>query len=227
MKIVIATIKQINIKNALKLKEIYKEKYEIIVIDNEENFTLDWLNEINPKYIFFPHWSWIIPKYIYENFNCVVFHMTDLPYGRGGSPLQNLIVRGIEETKISAIKVDEGLDAGEIYLKENLNLNGNADEILIRASNIIFYKMIPRFLEKELKSEIQSGDVVNFKRRKNEDGQIKEYFELEKIYDYIRMLDGEGYPNAYIKFGKYILSFSRASLKSGEIIADVVIREEE
>ena len=30
--------------------------------------------------------------------------MTDLPYGRGGSPLQNLIIRGFESTKISAIE---------------------------------------------------------------------------------------------------------------------------
>ena len=44
--------------------------------------------------------------------------MTDLPFGRGGSPLQNLIVRGFEETMTSAIKVTKGIDTGDIYLKE-------------------------------------------------------------------------------------------------------------
>ena len=46
--------------------------------------------------------------------------MTDLPYGRGGSPLQNLIARGFLETKISAILVEKQLDAGPVYLKMEL-----------------------------------------------------------------------------------------------------------
>ena len=49
--------------------------------------------------------------------------MTDLPYGRGGSPLQNLIVRGHKETKISAIKVVKELDAGPVLSSLELMLN--------------------------------------------------------------------------------------------------------
>ena len=45
------------------------------------------LESYNPRYIFFPHWSWIVPKEIFEKYECVCFHMTDLPFGRGGSPL--------------------------------------------------------------------------------------------------------------------------------------------
>ncbi|MGG3804445.1 hypothetical protein [Metabacillus fastidiosus] len=59
--------------------------------------------------------------------------MTDLPFGRGGSLLQNLIVRGIYETKISAIKCVKELDAGQIYVKESLFLYGNVKEIYLRA----------------------------------------------------------------------------------------------
>ena len=70
------------------------------------------LSEINPEYVFFPHWSWRIPESIYGNYSCVIFHMTDLPYGRGGSPLQNLIVRGHKSTQVSALKCIAELDAG-------------------------------------------------------------------------------------------------------------------
>jgi len=52
---------------------------------NHEN-----IQHMNPDFIFFPHWSTHIPSAIYSNFNCIIFHMTDLPYGRGGSPLQIL-----------------------------------------------------------------------------------------------------------------------------------------
>ncbi|MBE6064834.1 formyltransferase family protein [Clostridium cochlearium] len=225
MKIIIATVKSWNIKNAEKLKE-NNSKEDIFIITNHKDLTYEKLYEINPDYIFFPHWSWIIPKNIYENFNCIVFHMTDLPYGRGGSPLQNLIVRGIEETMISAIQVEEGIDTGDIYLKEKLTLNGTADEIFIRASEIIFNKMIPRIINSKLMPIKQQGKVVEFKRRKPYESEILSNFDINQIYNYIRMLDGEGYPKAFIKFGKYKLEFSRASLKNNKIIADVEIIDE-
>lgn len=69
----------------------------------------------------------------------------------------------------------------------------------------------------------QEGEVVEFKRRKPEQSEIHADFSLGKIYDYIRMLDAEGYPKAFIKFGNYRLEFSRSSLKNDRIIADVEI----
>lgn len=227
MKIVIATIKSWNIRNAQHFKKLYHKKIEVIIITDRSKLTYENLKSINPEYIFFPHWSWLIPKKIYEAFTCIVFHMTDLPFGRGGSPLQNLIVRGIENTKISAIKVEEGMDTGDIYLKRDLNLSGSAEEIFIRASKIIIHEMIPNILENEIIPQKQQGEVIEFKRRTPEESEIDKKLELEQIYDHIRMLDGEGYPNAFIKFGPYKILFSRASLKDGKIIADAQIVEEE
>ena len=65
-----------------------------ILIDKKEELNLEKVRATNPRYIFFPHWSYIVPEEIYNNFECVIFHMTDVPFGRGGSPLQNLITRG-------------------------------------------------------------------------------------------------------------------------------------
>lgn len=226
MNILIVTIKSWNIENAKKINHKYVIKHNVYIIQNKEELTYEKVKSINPEYIFFPHWSWVIEKEIYENFNCIVFHMTDLPFGRGGSPLQNLIACGIKDTKISAIKVEAGMDTGAVYLKEELNLNGNADEIFIRASKIIFNKMIPYIVENPITPKKQNGEVIEFKRRRPEQSELKEEFSLEKIYDYIRMLDGEGYPKAFARFGKYKLEFSRASLKNGKIIADVDIIEE-
>lgn len=223
--ILVVTLKSWNVKNAIQLKEDMKDNFNVHIITNKEDFNVENVSNINPSYIFIPHWSWIISEDISENFNCVVFHMTDLPFGRGGSPLQNLIERGIENTKISAIKVESGIDSGSVYMKKDLNLNGTAEEIFIRASNIIFKNMIPEIVSQNLTPIEQTGEVVEFKRRNPEQSEIKPDFDLEKIYDYIRMLDGEGYPGAFIKFGKYKLEFSRASFKGDKIIADVEIKE--
>ena len=217
---IVATIKNWNIRNFHKIASEIKADWHLIT--NREDLTLAKIKPLNPKYIFFPHWSWIIPEKVYANFECVVFHMTDLPFGRGGSPLQNLITREIYETKISALKVTEKLDGGPIYLKRNLCLHGSAEEIYIRASAITF-EMIRHIVESEPSPAKQGGESVIFKRRTPAESKMPDVPDLNKVFDWIRMLDAEGYPNAFIETDNLRLEFSRATLKDGNIVADTKI----
>ncbi len=225
MRIIIATHKSWNIERAKKLIETEKQ-HDIRIVTSKEELTETMVNEFSPDYIFFPHWSYYIQPSIYENWKCIVFHMTDLPFGRGGSPLQNLIVRGIKKTKISAIQVVDELDAGAIYLKEDLELSGAAHEIYDRASEIIFDIMIPRIMNEDIVPKTQEGEIVTFKRRNKQDGEILSDMSLETIYDYIRMLDAEGYPPAFMKFGEYVIDFSQAGFDGENVSAKVTIRKE-
>jgi methionyl-tRNA formyltransferase len=188
----------------------------IVPIVSKKELSLDNLESINPDFIFFPHWSWIIPEDIYTKYPCVIFHMTDLPYGRGGSPLQNLIVRGHEETMLSAIKCVSEVDAGPIYKKVPLSLKGTAEEVLQRAS-VLMEDLIVDIVNNHQNPIPQVGKVVSFLRRKPEDGDIAKLDNLEKIYDYIRMLDADGYPPAFIDTIGLRFNFSQA-IWNGEIL---------
>ncbi len=215
----IATIKSWNIQNYNKLKDKYHD-CEFMMVNSKEELTVSLLEEYKPNYIFFPHWSWIIPEEIYNNYNCVVFHSTDLPFGRGGSPLQNLIVRGVYQTKVSAIKVCSGVDTGPVYLKEPIDIStGNADDIFKRISDIVFEKMIPQFLEGNLIAIEQEGEVVSFKRRKPEQSEIPDGLTQRQIYDYIRMLDGEGYPVAFKRYDAGKVYYTDAVFENGVVTA--------
>lgn len=224
MKIIIATIKSWNIERAKALRKKYECSHDIIIYTTKEELTLERVKSFDPDYIFFPHWSYIIPNEITDRFECVVFHMTDLPYGRGGSPLQNLIVRGHKETKISAIRVTQEIDAGPVYMKHPLLLAGSAQEIFARCSDIIFNEMIPRLLAKKITPVPQEGEIVLFKRRKPEESEITCDMEPRVIYDYIRMLDAEGYPRAYIAFGDYRLEFDNASFSEDDGVLSARVR---
>lgn len=188
----------------------------------QEDLEITRLEEISPKYIFFPHWSYRIPEEIFQNFECVIFHMTDLPFGRGGSPLQNLIKRQIYETQITALQCVKDLDAGPIYLKHPLSLYGSAEEIFIRASRII-ETMIFEIITQCPKPIEQEGKSVTFKRRKPSESNLLDLETLEQVFDQIRMLDAEGYPHAFIEVGKLRFEFTRASLKTANVLADVKI----
>ncbi|MEA2099793.1 MAG: methionyl-tRNA formyltransferase [Campylobacterota bacterium] len=218
--IIIATIKEWNISNYFLLKELYSEKYNFHLIINQNELTKQYVDKLNPKYIFFPHWSWIINKTIYKNYDCIVFHMTDLPYGRGGSPMQNLILRGIYDTKISALKVDGGIDSGDIYMKNDFNISkGSAEENFIKLSEIIFNSMIPRFLNEDLVAHKQEGEITSFKRRKEAESNIDSISvkSIDKLYDFIRMLDADTYPKAYLEFDDIKMKFSSVKKENNKL----------
>src|SRR5438309_7856286 len=102
-------------------------------IGSPDEFSAALVHQLSPRYIFFLHWSWKFPDELVDRYECVCFHMTDVPFGRGGSPLQNLIVRGMRETKLTALRMSREFDAGPVYMKEPLSLAGGAEEIYMRA----------------------------------------------------------------------------------------------
>jgi len=193
-----------------------------LFVGSQEELTLESMGKINPTYIFFLHWSWKVPLEIIDNYECVCFHMTDVPYGRGGSPLQNLIVRRHKHTKLTALRMVEDFDAGPVYFKKDLSLEGNAEEIYIRAS-YLSAEMIHRIILEHLKPQPQEGETTIFKRRKPHESRIPELPTLRALYDFIRMLDAKGYPRAFLEHAGFCYEFKRAAYYDGKIIADVVI----
>ena len=58
---VIATVKSWNIQNFYTMKKKFPE-YDFTLITDKKDLTYERLEEIDPRFVFFPHWSWIIPE---------------------------------------------------------------------------------------------------------------------------------------------------------------------
>ena len=116
------------------------------------------------------------------------------------------------------------IDSGDIYLKKELYLNGNAQQIYNRASDIIF-KMIIEILKKNPLPKKQEGKPTFFKRREPHMSNIKDLNNLEKAYDYIRMLDADGYPKAFIETKHFKIEFNEADFDNNELSARVKIQK--
>ena len=218
---IVATIKNWNVKVYDEIIKHYPGNWHLITDPNE--LTVDNIKSLNPKYIFFPHWSHLVPLEILDITTCICFHETDLPYGRGGSPFQNLISRGHKNTVISAIKMSEEIDAGPIYLKKTLSLEGLGEEIYIRASHITA-EMIETIITENPSPKKQVGKPTVFNRRIPSESEVPiEINSLEDLFDYIRMLDVNTYPKAFIESGGFKYEISRPALKTEEIIADIRI----
>jgi methionyl-tRNA formyltransferase len=185
---------------------------------------LSAFNHAEVRMIFFLHWNWIVPKAVTDKIECVCFHMTDLPFGRGGSPLQNLIVRGFKQTKLSAIRMTDGLDAGPIYCKSDLSLDGTALDVYMRATHQSMLMAKEILVDKLIPCE-QQGEVVTFERRKPSQSILPSAASLREIYDHIRMLDAPSYPPAFVEVGDMRLEFYKAEFEDGILSAEVKFKE--
>jgi len=187
-----------------------------------EVLTREWIDSLDPRYIFFLHWSWLVPRELVDRYECVGFHMTDLPFGRGGTPLQNLIIRGQKSTKLTAFRLTEELDAGPVYLKSPLTLEGSAQQVYERAS-LLAAGMIKRMVEENPAPIPQTGEPTVFKRRSPSESEIPEMGGPEALFDFIRMLDAEGYPRAFTVHRGYRYNFFGAEIAEGKLHARVEI----
>jgi methionyl-tRNA formyltransferase len=176
------------------------------------------------RYIFFLHWNWLVPENLWKNYECVCFHMTDVPYGRGGSPLQNLIVQGHKDTKLTALRMVKEMDAGPVYTKRELALEGTAAEIYQRAGELSF-DIIRWIIDNQPEPLDQQGEPVVFKRRKPEQSVLPGNGDVTTLYDHIRMLDAPTYPLAFIEHGEFIIEFAGAEVQGDALNASVRIRK--
>lgn len=222
MNYLVATTKSWNIRAFREHTPALTGNWQLITAP--ELLTTEYLVQLQPEYIFFPHWSWKVPEKITKHYNCVCFHMTDLPFGRGGSPLQNLINQGIRQTQLSALQMTPELDAGPVYIKCPLDLAGTAQHIFERAAPLV-YQLIQQIITGQFTAQAQQGDVVYFQRRTPAQSLLPANLPADKLYDFIRMLDAESYPPAFLEFGDWRLEFNDAQQTSdGTVQAKVCFR---
>ena len=209
MKIVIACSKK-----WFHLNEKLKKNNHVVYINSQIDLTEDALLLLSPDLIFFPHWNWVVPESIYQNFNCIGFHTAPLPYGRGGSPIQNLILAGFTQSPICAIEITSELDGGGIYAKREIKLDGSLEQIFFRMNKAV-NSLIEEIIENRPDPKSQKGSAHYFRRLNNADNEIPLNLPLNKVCDRIRMLDDPSYPKAFLKIGDYKLEFSKVVSSEG------------
>lgn len=220
---VLATQKRWNLSAFERNRSVLPGQWTLVTAPRDLDHTLA---STSPRYVFFPHWSHIVPGNVLDAVECVCFHMADVPYGRGGSPLQNLIARGHKDTVVSALRMTADLDAGPVYMKRPLSLHGSATEIFERAADVVS-AMIAEIALSEPMPKPQVGEATVFKRRTPKQSLLPTDTDLEGIYDHIRMLDADGYPHAFIDHGPWRVTFTNAKQTDTGVAAQIRIARRE
>lgn len=103
--------------------KVYAEEKGIPVFQPEtlkDEAFLPTLNELCPDIIIVAAYGKILPPYIinYPRLGCINAHGSILPKYRGAAPIQRAIMEGEKETGITVMYMNEGLDTGDMILKE-------------------------------------------------------------------------------------------------------------
>lgn len=85
---------------------------------------IELIKNINADIIIVVAYGFIIPKEILycKKYGAINLHPSDLPKYRGAAPLQHTIINQEKESAICVIKMDEGLDTGDILIKKSFPL---------------------------------------------------------------------------------------------------------
>jgi len=96
--------------------------YTPSTLRNEETSKL--INNIIADIIVVIAYGFIVPKTILEakKYGCLNIHPSDLPRHRGAAPLQRTIIEGDRKSSVCIMRMDVGLDTGDILMKGDFDL---------------------------------------------------------------------------------------------------------
>ncbi|MGE5340714.1 MAG: formyltransferase family protein [Candidatus Omnitrophota bacterium] len=149
------------------------------------------------------------PDILKRNRHNLVIHESDLPQGRGWSPVAWQVSSGVNDIPVCVFEATDELDAGPVYLRDTIALDGT--ELLPEIREKQGRKTVElclRVLEQweKLEAEIQDGPPSYYRRRTAEDDRLDIKKSIEANFNHLRILDNENYPGWFdYKNCRYII----------------------
>lgn len=149
---------------------------------------------------FFLSYEKIVGKDLLKNHkNNLVVHASDLPKGRGWSPLTWQVIEGKSSIPVTLFEAAESVDSGRIYKKIVINFTGTEliDDMrkAIAKSTFelcnFFVENYPDIADSGFE---QKGEPTFYPRRKPEDSCIDPNKTIAEQFNLLRTVDNEKYP---------------------------------
>ncbi len=150
-------------------------------LKNEEAY--NFIKGCHPDFIVVAAFGQILPKNILDIASCINLHASILPAFRGASPIQDAILSQEKFSGVSAMKMDVGLDTGDILAFSFLNIEKlNAIELFAALSDLaasLTLKTLKSYQEIAPLKQIDA-DTSYAKKIKKEDGLV-DFFDAKSL----------------------------------------------
>lgn len=167
-------------------------------------------------FVFLLSYQEIIKKeWLCLNRHNLVVHESDLPRGKGWSPLTWQILEGKSHITVTLFEADEHVDAGKIYLQKEICFDGaelvdDLRRIQAKATCALctaFVREYPAVLQE---AREQAGEETFYPRRLVEDSRLDLDRTIREQINLLRVVDNERYPAFFEWMGnRYYLRISR------------------
>lgn len=176
------------------------------------------LREYRPDLIVVAAYGLILPKAILDIplRGCINTHASLLPRWRGASPITYAILSGDAEAGVTLMKMDEGLDTGDILAARAIpnapeDTTGTLTEKLSRLGAQLLLDTIPAYLEGKISATPQDNSQATMTRLvAKEDGQIKWDTSAKYIERMVRAY--QPWPTAFTQYRGEPLKILRAAV---------------
>lgn len=167
MKLLASPVKEYALEKGFKI-------YQPIKVRKNEEF-INEVRGLNPDVLVVVAYGKILPKEILEipKYGAINVHGSLLPKYRGAAPIQWAVINGEAETGITTMFMDEGMDTGDMILKESTKIGEDetTGELWERMS-YIGSKLLVQTLEKI--DNIKEKDKLSFEELKIKMGAEKQ-----------------------------------------------------
>jgi len=153
-------------------------------------------------------------------FGCLNVHASLLPRWRGAAPINAAILAGDEETGITIMKMDAGLDTGGILAQRAFRLSpdvtaGAAFDALSALGADLLLESLPDYLAGKLTPVPQPEDGVTYAPMlKKEDGRLDFARPADELERRVRAMNP--WPGAWFEWDANLLKVARAKTLGGE-----------
>jgi methionyl-tRNA formyltransferase len=154
------------------------------------------LTALQPELIAVAAYGQILPKAILDlpRFGCLNVHTSLLPKYRGAAPIQHAILNGEPETGVTIMKMDVGLDTGDILTQERTPIaaSDNSQTLHDRLANLgagLLVRTIPQYVSGAVQPRPQPAEgVTHAPKIKKMDGEIDWTQPARVIWNRVRAL---------------------------------------
>jgi methionyl-tRNA formyltransferase len=177
--------------------KILAEKLKLPVLQpakaGDEKFISE-LRELKPDLIVVVAYGQILPQSILDlpKFGCLNVHTSLLPKYRGASPIQSAILNGETETGVTIMKMDAGLDTGEIISQARTPIlpedsSTTLHDRLAQIGAELLVETIPDYVAGKILPKPQPAEGASYAAKiKKEDGKIDWNLSAQEILNRLR-----------------------------------------
>ncbi len=146
----------------------------------------------------------------------LVVHESDLPQGKGWSPLTWQILVGKNRIPVTIFEAEDNVDSGPIYAQQWIEFEGHELIDELRAAQAIATVKLCRWFvdsypESAWQAREQQGNESFYARRRPEDSQLDPNETVVQQFNRLRVVDNERYPAFFELNGKrFLLRISKS-----------------